>query len=300
MKIYVENSEGDLTEITSNPETATIALVKEGEPGQEVDTNDIQVTFASPYALTNAGKDVKITFDSVLNTDAETGRTSNDITSTLTFTNDLDGHTTQKNDSVHEYSFSLDSEILKVEKDVNSGALKPFANAVFTLTKVNPSNDASHVAPTTTTYTTGANGKVVFTHLDEGTYKVQETSAPSGYAVNSTEYTVTITPTYTGVGSASALQKYAITVAYTDASGDPQSNTYEYDGDLTAGSEAKIVVNNNVVDETETTATKVINIKLAQLPATGRNGTVLFSIIGAAIMAAAVIIILKKRDELVE
>ena len=298
MKIYVKNDGGEFVELT-NIEKATVAPVE--------NTNDFQVTFTSAGALENAGKEIKVTFDSKLNNNANTGRTANDITSTLTFTNDLDGHTTQKNDSVHEYSFSLDSELLKVEKDVNNGELKPLTGATFTITRTSPDPlDASHVAPNPTTYITTADGHVKFDRLDEGTYTIQETAAPNGYAVNNTVYTVTITPTYTLTGSASRLDKYKVRIDYKDANNNDQYAEYEFDGNVTdagqAGKEPKITVDNatNVVDENNTSSVKVVNIKMAELPHTGRNGTILFSIIGSAIMAAAVIIILKKRNELVD
>ena len=185
--------------------------------------------------------------------------------------------------------------------------MKPLTGATFTITRTSPNPlDASHVAPNPTTYTTTADGHVKFDRLDEGTYTIQETAAPNGYAVNNTVYTVRITPTYTLTGSASQLDKYKVQISYKDANNVDQSTEYEFDGDVTdaghAGKEPKITVDNttNVVDENNTSSVKVVNIKMAELPHTGRNGTILFSIIGSAIMAAAVIIILKKRNELVD
>ena len=72
-------------------------------------------------------------------------------------------------------------KLTKVDEDDNTITL---ANAVFTVTK-----------PDGTTFdlTTGADGTVTSEALVQGTYKVKEKTAPSGYALNDTEYTLEVT-----------------------------------------------------------------------------------------------------------
>lgn len=74
-------------------------------------------------------------------------------------------------------------KLTKVDEDNNTITL---ANAVFTVTQ-----------PDGTTFdlTTGADGTVTSEALVQGTYKVKEKIAPSGYELNDTEYTLEVTGT---------------------------------------------------------------------------------------------------------
>ena len=74
-------------------------------------------------------------------------------------------------------------KLTKVDEDDNTITL---ANAVFTVTQ-----------PDGTTFdlTTGADGTVTSEALIQGTYKVKEKTAPSGYELNDTEYTLEVTGT---------------------------------------------------------------------------------------------------------
>ena len=72
-------------------------------------------------------------------------------------------------------------KLTKVDEDDNTITL---ANAIFTVTK-----------PDGTTFdlTTAADGTVTSEALVQGTYKVKEKTAPSGYELNDTEYTLEVT-----------------------------------------------------------------------------------------------------------
>ena len=74
-------------------------------------------------------------------------------------------------------------KLTKVDEDDNTITL---ANAVFTVTQ-----------PDGTTFdlTTGVDGTVTSEALVQGTYKVKEKTAPSGYELNNTEYTLEVTST---------------------------------------------------------------------------------------------------------
>lgn len=77
--------------------------------------------------------------------------------------------------TVHVYTFDL-----PVVKQDATNSSKKLAGATFKLT------------PGNKTATTDGQGKVTFSGLKAGTYKVVETVAPNGYNLNSTEYTVVI------------------------------------------------------------------------------------------------------------
>ena len=77
-------------------------------------------------------------------------------------------------------------KLVKVEEGNENVKL---ANAVFTVTKPDGS---------TFELTTGADGTVVSGILEQGTYKVKEKVAPTGYKLNDEEYTLTVTSSKDG------------------------------------------------------------------------------------------------------
>ena len=112
-----------------------------------------------------------------------------DLNNTLTLTSngqtyDFDAHFTRaysggsgSGDLAHKI------KLTKVDEDDNSITL---ANAVFTVTQPDG---------TTFNLTTDADGTVTSEALVQGTYKVKETTAPAGYELNNTEYTLQVTAT---------------------------------------------------------------------------------------------------------
>lgn len=71
--------------------------------------------------------------------------------------------------------------------------------------------------------TTGADGKAVFSDLPLGSYSYQEISAPEGYVVDSTRYTVTISTSALHITEqrTNALAKGSLTIRKIDATGGP-------------------------------------------------------------------------------
>ena len=122
-------------------------------------------------------------------------------------------------------------------------------------------------------------GALSFTGLDEGTYTLRETVAPSGYTLEGIDHTVVITAEHNDDGT---LKTYSITI-----DGEATS-TYSatYDG------ESKTVVK----DEVE--ATKIVNTELIALPSTGGIGTTIFTVMGCVIMvtAAGLFIVNRRRE----
>ena len=107
---------------------------------------------------------------------------------------------------------------------------------------------------------TDTEGKLSFVGLDKGTYYVQETKAPEGYNLNTSLHEVKLVPVVT----ADATGKYTMEL------------------DLTNGNSGNVVV-----EDTK-----------AEVPTTGGVGTMMFTVVGGALIIAAgvlLVIVLKKR-----
>lgn len=159
---------------------------------------DIQISLTSDY-LANAKKaegeegsndfyassDVVVTLTAILKDTAASGynTTDNSNRDSLTYTNTY-GQTSKPGDhTVYVYTFDL--PVFKY--DGTTTAKTGLGNATFELkTKEGTLID---------TKTTDSSGNVTFAKLAAGTYTVQETKAPSGYNLNSSEYTVVISTT---------------------------------------------------------------------------------------------------------
>ena len=129
--------------------------------------------------------DVVVTYDGYLNSKAVDKKTVNDVY--LNYSQRADKvENTVPGDEVHLYSFSLD--VVKV--DANSTTTK-LGGATFQLS----SEDGSYVVTQTTSSAEATLGVATFSGLKAGTYKLQETSAPTGYNINSTVYTIVISET---------------------------------------------------------------------------------------------------------
>ncbi len=125
-----------------------------------------------------------------------------------------------------------------------------------------------------TTLTSDVNGNFVVIGLDEGTYYLKETKAPSGYNLLSSPITVIINATdvhnleYDGTNASSELTGIEITVNGNTTSGDTDSGIV---------------------------SAKVENNSGSVLPETGGIGTTIFYVGGAIIVVGAVILLIVKR-----
>ncbi|MCF2653346.1 SpaA isopeptide-forming pilin-related protein, partial [Anaeromassilibacillus senegalensis] len=125
------------------------------------------------------------------------------------------------------------------------------------------------------TLTSDANGLFKVIGLDDGTYYLKETKAPTGYNLLSSEITVVITATttngqtWTDGQASSALTNLAVTADGTAGTGNAGTGI------------AGITVANN---------------KGSTLPETGSVGTTIFYIAGGVLaVAAAILLVTKKR-----
>ena len=114
---------------------------------------------------------------------------------------------------------------------------------------------------------------ITFENLDEGTYTLKETAAPTGYSINPATYTITITPTYDQSGTdmtGGTLQSYKISIT-----SDNSSETFE-DITISATSEEGTAAKAVVVNDT----------KMSGLPSTGARSALILTIAGIAVMIA--------------
>ena len=154
--------------------------------------SDIKISLSESYLKaakegTNdfyASSDVTVTLTAVLKDTAVSGNTTtaNSNSDRLTYTNTY-GQTEKSGGTVYVYTFDLPVFKYDGTTDNKTG----LGNATFELkTKEGTLID---------TKTTDSSGNVTFAKLAAGTYTVQETKAPSGYNLNSSEYTVVISTT---------------------------------------------------------------------------------------------------------
>lgn len=154
--------------------------------------SDIKISLSESYLEaakegTNgfyASSDVVVTLKAVLKDTAVSGdtTTANSNSDSLTYTN-VYGQTEKSGETVYVYTFDLPVFKYDGTTDNKTG----LGNATFELkTKEGTLID---------TKATDSSGNVTFAKLGAGTYKVNETVAPVGYNLNSSEYTVVISTT---------------------------------------------------------------------------------------------------------
>lgn len=213
-------------------------------------------------------------------------------------------------DKTHQYTFAIAQEIAKVnaadgtatDADGNyvTEVKSPLAGAEFTLTQT-ADEDGNVVAAgadgSTHVYTTTADGLIKFSHLDGGIYKLKETKAPAGYTLNDTEYTITITPV---LGEDGVLNEYSVAV-----SDGTNTNTSVYkakfykEGDtIPAGKKVGDLVEDEFDTGSVLAPTAIKDTKLQNLPSTGGQGTIMWTIAGIAIVSGgAIALTLKKKEK---
>ena len=272
------------------------------------------LSFKDSYIRSNASKTVEITYSSVVQNTAGLNYSENKNTATLTYSNNPSDSTSYKTltDHTYHYTFGIDADLdgedggkttYELNKVTKSGeefeetsdnrskkSKYPLEGAVFTLY-----SDAA-MTQAVGTATSDSNGHISFTGLDEGVYYLKETTAPSGYTLNDTDYQITI---------AATLNDEGIMTSYTMDIKSKDSETGAYS--VTAGSAsytntpvvaADGSVENTVVDTT--VPAEIVNTNLASLPSTGGAGTFLFISIGAVGMTlflGVIIAVNKKKKE---
>jgi fimbrial isopeptide formation D2 family protein/LPXTG-motif cell wall-anchored protein len=216
-------------------------------------------------------KDTKVvvTYTAKLNENATIGAAGNPNTVNLTYSNNPNNSgkgETGKTPDDKNIVFTYKTVVNKFDQD-GTTRLK---GAGFTLQKKYKKNDGTFEYKVVKTFTAGEETTFEFTGLDDGAYKLIESTTPAGYN--------TITP-------------IEFTISATHNDGD-EPTLASLSGNATTG-EATFTVDKT----TGSLTTDVINKKGSTLPSTGGMGTTLLYVAGGILVAcaAAYVVLNKKR-----
>ena len=257
--VVVKKGSTDGTDKTLAETSGDYTLTQQGSASDE---NGTVTTIAFPNVKDYAGKTIQVTYKGVVTSDAVDQVTNK---ATVKNNNDQTGEGTPVVKKLGKFDFTkigVDNDanglagaefkvsadggktFIKFSQDAN-GVYYPDANGNETLT----SADGKGAQKTL--------GKVAVRGLAEGTYTVQETEAPTGYAEN---FKVTFTVT---IGK--------------------------------DGGEGTLTVDN--LHQVNTTNKTVLNVKsITQLPLTGAAGTMLFTVVAVLLAGVAATVFAKSRS----
>lgn len=264
VKVYVDGEE-----ITSG-----FTVVTEGLTGGCT----FEVRFANLKEITSveARSIISVEYTSTLNNQAVIGSTGNKNTSHVTYTNNPNDEQAGEGGKTPDdvvIVFTYKTIVNKVTKNPNydstvegSEEYIPLKGAGFTLYKKNASGPYEAVGSELkgedmTTFT--------WSGLDDGDYKLVETTTPSGY---------------------NTIPDIEFTISAGHVDGDsPYLNTLS--GNVTSGTATFTAVVND-----GSLSTDVVNNSGTQLPSTGGIGTTIFYVLGSVlVIGAAVLLVTKKR-----
>ncbi len=214
----------------------------------------------------NKDTKVVVTYSAKLNKDAVIGSAGNPNEVNLTYSNNPnkggDGETGKTPDDKN-IVFTYKVVVNKVDQDKKS-----LAGAAFKLEK--KKSDGTYA--TVKEFTAGTETSFEFSGLDDGDYKLTETTTPAGYN--------TIAPV-----------EFTISATHDTESPDPKLTDLNV-SKTSAG--AKFTADKDAGSLT----TDIVNQKGSNLPSTGGVGTRMFYVFGGCLVAAAVVLLaLKKRKE---
>lgn len=288
----------------------------DGAAGTDV-TNKFSITYESD-TLTVGNTNLKdatngisgVTKDTVfvvyyqarLDDDAVIGSTGNTNTVHLTYTNDpitnSDGTTTDKKTTT--YTYELDIE--KVDKDTR----EKLAGAKFTiqLTAAEGASDTASVGKylqadgslgdTAYEFTTNENGKITVPRIDRGTYTIHETKAPANYDTIDADVVVTI-----GATVPEAPETAITTMTATYSGGEAYANSHPgkvpQDGKATDATDGIYTV--NAESSKGVVGARIGDPRVIVLPGTGMTPSQLGTIVGAALLAGGIFIVVKRQRE---
>lgn len=259
VKVYVDGKE-----ITSGFTVVTENL------GDDC-TFEVRFDNLKDIASVEAGSIISVEYTSTLDTDATVGSAGNKNTSHVTYTNNPNDKQAGENGKTPDdvvIVFTYKTIVNKVTKNPNydpkvegSEEYIPLKGAGFTLYKKNASGRYEAVGSELkgedmTTFT--------WSGLDDGDYKLVETTTPSGYnTIPDIEFTITATH---------------------DVSSDNPALTSLSGGDKFTGVISTGVVSANIENQSG-----------AQLPSTGGMGTTIFYVLGGVLVLGAVVLMVTRK-----
>ena len=247
----------------------------------------VSFTDLKTVSSVSQGKYIIVEYTATLNQNAVVGLDGNPNTVYLEYSNkpdqsgsgDKDNTGNTPEDKVIVFTYELDTTKVDGQNDEEKlkGAEFKLKNPAGKWAIVDSNSKVTGWSETEeggSTLTSDENGLFKVIGLDDGTYYLKETKAPTGYNLLSSEITVVITATTTngqtwtdGVAS-SALTKLEVTADGTAGTGDTNTGI------------AGITVANN---------------KGSTLPETGGMGTTIFYVLGTILVLGAAIMLITKR-----
>ena len=227
-------------------------------------TMDVAIMDVKAHGATTGTK-VTVTYKATLDKDAVLGSTGNPNTADLEYSNNPnntgDG-TTKPNDTGKtpedkNIVFTYKVTVNKVKENK-----QPLKGAEFELSK--KAKDGSWISKGKLTGTGDDQNVFEWKGLDDGDYKIEETTTPSGYN--------TIDPI-----------EFTITAEHEIDSADPKLTSLS-GGDVFTGNVTTGAVSATIVNKSGST-----------LPETGGIGTTVFYVIGGMLMAAAAVLLITKK-----
>ena len=178
--VNLVKADGTKTDITSS-----VTYAKTGTTDNSFTLTIDPTLLATDAFYSNVS--VEAVYTATVNTGAVIGGNGNPNSVDLTYTNSYDQTSTIEGPEVKVFTFDL--TVVKV--DASNTATK-LSDAGFTLYT---DNACTSVATNGDEVVTGTDGTATFSGLKAGTYYLKETTAPAGYNINSTVYTIVISDT---------------------------------------------------------------------------------------------------------
>lgn len=270
---YFEISDTLSSGLTYNKD-AKVYLVNDGQKEDFTEKFTIETANGLSFKIDNlkaisgvtASSKIVVEYTATLNKSAVIGKIGNPNTAKLIYSNNPNsrgtvGSTTETpEDTVIVFTY----KVVVNKVDENS---KPLAGAGFTLFK-----KVADAWKEVKTISAGEATTFTFSGLDDGVYKLSETTTPDGYnKIDDVEFTIT-----------AEHDVLSDNPALTSLSGNAASGELAFTAAVTEGS----------------VSTDVVNKKGATLPSTGGTGTRLLYVLGfILIFGAGILLVTKKRME---
>ena len=269
--VVVKIDGSDVTELLSDGELGEIAYA---DGVLTVTFNNLkglqnQLDGGTPIAITPSTV-VTVEYRAHLTADAVTGAVGNPNEVVINYSNNPNNESHGKTIKVVNtvYAFAIDLH------KVDAVTAESLAGAKFTIAAAEGGYvqaDGS-VAEAAYEFETNGNGVIVVAGLDEGTYTIHETQAPTDYAELTSDFTFSIVSTY-----------------------DPETGELTGLGVEAANSVPSAPKVDSVDVETGTISITITNDKIVEMPVTGMGGITWVYIVGGIVIAASVAALLIRR-----
>jgi fimbrial isopeptide formation D2 family protein/LPXTG-motif cell wall-anchored protein len=230
-------------------------------------TFEITLDVLAEGIAAEAGDTIVVEYSATLNDNAVIGGSGNPNTVNLEYSNNPNADGTGKTPDDKVVVFTYEADIDKIVGGEDTKTL--LSGAGFTLYKLNAASTAEDQYEAVGEEVTGVT-TFTFTGLDDGQYKLVETTTPAGYNTMTDVY-FTISATHDADSADPALTALNVSVT----SGDAEFETDEASG---------------------TIKSDIANFSGSTLPSTGGIGTTIFYVVGTIlVLGAGIVLVTRKR-----